>query len=1113
MNIYNRTIHPLLIINSILSVLLFYGCGADSLGPHKDLLPLVSGEEKFSDRFRLEEEPKFFQDLYGREIVEGSEISRYTDQQHFDKNGKLVVGWTGQLDSLRFTTQLDRAIIVEETFLGRHTDIAIGDHIRLKPDTLFPNEYIISKTEFDGLRWDITFAQEHHLFTFLHSRISNSIRLSTAARAAERLGLDLGRRNGWNPLSSVRNIENARLMGFCGQTLLTENLRVGYTYINMHKEHPERLITTYMGTVSNTPPESISIIFRDDSPEDNHIRAYTDFDNYDPDRHDNNLQEGVGAAFKSMKITIITQALEDLHIDDIKEGLEPKLLPEKTHHLDVTADQVVPLHLAGGISEIRTSVDGEWKIVNGFNKMKYDFNLLDSDLNIDPRTVKSVVFDMIVAGDYNIVVIGFSEANKSEDNPDLQEWIKTTDGHIEMPYRDIIQAPGNYGQSPEYRRNRKALQDNPSKWKGEGRPRKVKYRYGAARAATLYGIDLEGTIGNVYIRTHYSINGKYKQYPTIPKNKVGFSRKETSVGTPSGEEETGVTIDPRTGLHVDKNGIPTYSETEGERFEAFLGGDGTELNGDGQLGREKAWFIQLKARFNKLLLEGVLYHIDPGYTTTYLNFGTHPNRGQVFTLDRIELDDLPDEIETWDGTNYALIEDDDDGDGWPDDVDFDGVLPRTDDKNQNGVLDYQEDFLIFEADPAVFTGIIDLNNNGTVDTIEDDFEPEFEYGIDRQGYHITADYDVLNNLTLRLGWLNESEISSRRHNNNKYIHLIYQRDIPDIGSFLFQNRYVRVQDDIPDYTITLPVGELENVLIQDELDFYNARINTTTLQFLYSGIRNLTLEAKSLVVMQRQFEQDIENALFTDIAYDPVTEYYEPDERVDFMIPVRQVYSQGGKRVNPFYPDHGIYALDPADTGVIYNARNWKIRRYPERVKRNQLTILKARYEIQLGDLPYASRIAQDIVLTPMVKYVWDRAFDRTAEEISLTLNPNLFIPTDIEPYEYLRFNRRSREDILGVRLDYQFSPRVKILGGFQYRKFVNRDKNYKNYISQFSADQQIPLLFRPDIRSRILEIQTINRGEYLGFNIVTMAGFRRTTNLFRNVVSHTLFIRTMIGF
>ena len=221
--------------------------------------------------------------------------------------------------------------------------------------------------------------------------------------------------------------------------------------------------------------------------------------------HNNKIQDGVGAAFKSMKITIVTQALEELHLDDIKEGIEPKLLPKMTHHFEVSADQLVPVDNSEGTSEIRNSVDGKWKIINGFNKMKYDLILTDGQINIDSRTVKSVVFDMVVAGDYNIAVIGFSDANKAEELPDLQEWIKTEDGHIEMPYRDIIQAPGNYGQSPDYIKNREILRDNPSEWKNEGRPRKIRYRYGAARAATLYGLDLEGTLGNVYIRTHYSI--------------------------------------------------------------------------------------------------------------------------------------------------------------------------------------------------------------------------------------------------------------------------------------------------------------------------------------------------------------------------------------------------------------------------------------------------------------------------------------------------------------------------------------------------------------------------------------------------------------------------------
>ena len=700
MNTLKRAINFILVA-CVLSPSVFCGCGAAPLGPYQPLLPAVEGEAKFSNRFQLEEEPQVFYDLYGKEILEGSELNTYTDQKEFDQNGKLVVGWGGQLDSLRFTAQLDRTILTEETFLGRHTEFIIGDHLRLKPASLFPNRYILYKTEFDGFRWDVSFAQEHHLFSLIHSRISNPIKLTDDPPGQMLVG-DLGRRNGLNELSGVRNIENARLIGFRGQGLLGEIFRVGFTYVNLHKEHPERLINSLMGTVANTPPETISIVFRDDSPEDNHTSAYTDFRAYNPDLHSDHIQDGVGAAFKSMKITIVTQALHKLPPAAIAEGIEPELLPKQTHRFDVFADELVPVDHAGGPSEIRNSVDGKWRIVSGFNKMKYDLVLTDKKINIDPRTVKSVVFELVVAGDYNIAVIGFSEANKAESNPELQEWIKTTDGRIQMPYRDIIQAPGNYGQSLDYIKNRKKLVDNPAQWEGEGRPRKIRYCYGAARAAALYGIDLEGTISNVFVRAHYSINSKYKQYPTIPKDKVGFSRTRTSIQGPDGEEETGVTIDFSSRLPVDANGIPTYSETEGERFEAFLGGDGTDEDGDGKLGRETAWFVQLKSRFGKLHLEGVLYHIDPGYTTTYLNFGAHPNRGQIYTLERGQLDRpqdalIPEEQIPWDETDYILIEDDDDGDDQPDDSEFDGVIPRADDRDQNGILDFQEDFLIFEC--------------------------------------------------------------------------------------------------------------------------------------------------------------------------------------------------------------------------------------------------------------------------------------------------------------------------------------------------------------------------------------------------------------------------------
>ena len=40
----------------------------------------------------------------------------------------------------------------------------------------------------------------------------------------------------------------------------------------------------------------------------------------------------------------------------------------------------------------------------------------------------------------------------------------------------------------------------------------------------------------------------------------------------------------------------------------------------------------------------------------------------------------------------------------------------------------------------------------------------------------------------------------------------------------------------------------------------------------------------------------------------------------------------------------------------------------------------------------------------------------------------------------------------LGVRLDYQFTQRMNVLGGFQYRKFTNRDNNFKAFLDKLPA-------------------------------------------------------------
>jgi hypothetical protein len=286
--------------------------------------------------------------------------------------------------------------------------------MRIKPETLFPNKYIIYKTEFDGLRWDISFSQERHLFTLLNSRISNPVHITESG--AGNISGTLGKRNRGDDPGVMSWLENARLVGFRGQGMLGDIFRVGLTYINLHKEHPGRVENPMMGTVANTPPDRIVVTFRDDSPEDNMIHPeFASLVEGSPEK----MQGGVGAAFKGMTVKIVTQRQELLEeeergIDEetgeeiiIKEAVYEQQ-PEEEIEFDVTAADVTPTTLPDGTPDPSSQggVDmGEWKVALGFDSFQYVLNLMDpppaSWLDIiKPRSLKSIEILVDVAGDY-----------------------------------------------------------------------------------------------------------------------------------------------------------------------------------------------------------------------------------------------------------------------------------------------------------------------------------------------------------------------------------------------------------------------------------------------------------------------------------------------------------------------------------------------------------------------------------------------------------------------------------------------------------------------------------------------------------------------------------------
>ena len=986
------------------------GCAPiGSGGPTQPLLPQLSAEEKFSDRFQVEEEPQFFYDLFGRELLEGNEIHQYVEEKEFDADGNLIIGRTGTLDSVRFTSQLDRTILTEDTYRGRHTEFAIGDHLTIKDTTLWPMAYIMRKTEFDGFRWDISFSQSKHLFSFLNSRISNPV-YGADVVAANTLAPTIGRRN------ADEFIENKRLIGFRGQAMLGDILRFGFTYINMHKEHPQRLDNPWSGTVANTPPNQIALIFRDNSPEDY-------------------LSEDMnGAKVKWVRFKIRTY--------------DPDALSEQTITVEKRADDptafgptelpVPDPYSKGG--EMDNS--GQFRAADGFDSFQcvLDMSAPGVDKNgmdvepIDPRTVKSVKIDMRIKGDYWIEVLGYSDKNIGAiEDP----WAKNETGIINMPFRDVVEAPGNDSED-------------------QSEEKTITYEYGASRGAVLWGVDVEGSVPYLgYVQAQYAENPKYKQYPTIPEDQIGYS--QLAADNPDDPEAR------------------TFSEVEGERFEAKLAGDNSD-------GRDKAWFINMKQRFGKFFLEESFFSVDPGWTTTYPGWGANTDRDETYTIPRTTeaTDGSP-----WDDEDYTLVEDDDDDDDFPDDDDFDGVLPRADDRDLNGILDYQEDFLIFEADPPIFEQTDDLNNNRVLDNLEDDYDPDYKYGSDVSGYHIAGSYDILANMTMKLGWLNQDEISSARRADTKYVQLSYERDIPNFGTLLFQNRLVKVKDDIIDYAITLRIFETEASEVRDELDFYDALYNTSTLQLMYTGVPRLKLITKYLFSIEKHYEPDAEDKIRPD---DPLTDGI--DEAIDFMLMDEQLRERRDRREYPFN------GMDPV---LAFDQSNWIPRRYKDTSVKFNTFIFKSSYEIPIGKLPVIRWFGEDITITPMIKWIYEKNWDRDwlDEEGTPNLDPTKIAPSDYESEEYLRFNQNTRETVGLVRLDYAFTPSLNILGGFQYRKLTNKDDGFKNdFLAPWGDAARTPIRWRGDVKTRIWALQAINQGEWLGFNIRILVGFARRENL-----------------
>ncbi len=218
--------------------------------------------------------------------------------------------------------------------------------------------------------------------------------------------------------------------------------------------------------------------------------------------------------------------------------------------------------------------------------------------------------------------------------------------------------------------------------------------------------------------------------------------------------------------------------------------------------------------------------------------------------------------------------------------------------------------------------------------------------------------------------------------------------------------------------------------------------------------------------------------------------------------------------------DRREYVFNGMDPVLVFDQANWIPRKYKDATVKFNTFIFKTSYEIPIGKLPVI-RWLGEMTLTPMWKWVMERNWDRKWDD--KPLDPTKISPTDYESEEYLRFNQNTRESIGLLRLDYVFTPSLNILGGFQYRRLMNFDNNYKlKFLKPWGEDVKTPIRWRADKKTRIWALQAINQGEWLGFNIRVLVGFKKTTILpvilptgkkKPSTTSNETYVRALMGF
>ncbi|MSR82414.1 MAG: hypothetical protein EXS58_05740 [Candidatus Latescibacteria bacterium] len=361
--------------------------------------------------------------------------------------------------------------------------------------------------------------------------------------------------------------------------------------------------------------------------------------------------------------------------------------------------------------------------------------------------------------------------------------------------------------------------------------------------------------------------------------------------------QTGVTV---AGIRLD-------TQVMGFLFDAEFGRDFDfrqypDIGGERHETRANAYYLVMQRAFERFSLGGEIFNMPPDYNTVLSTQDVRLSSEYTGPF----LAEVGNSLKTnYNNTlEFNLVEDNDDRDPFPDDHflnfvrDQNGIFPGLDsdfdgrpdtNRNNNGIPDYNEPFLLYYVDPDDFAYGDDLNNNGQIDVREDDDKPDFPYDQDLRGYHAFASVRPTQGLSLTLGRYDTEEPAKGGVNVVDYAKINWLREVPFWGRVSLTELLKRTEDtianDIFRYVADRTFGALPLVptqertrvfsnrdllgvttsFIQDPLLFRNSIANTAFLDWRCTRLRpvNLRGNLKHEANFQRRTATERDNRIDT----------------------------------------------------------------------------------------------------------------------------------------------------------------------------------------------------------------------------------------------------------